>query len=304
MEIRLTQRHIVALNFLLIAVLAYFAALSVNDLVAMRLTPAGVPIPREAPRPADDGVAHRPRVAYQEIVNRDIFNIAPPPQPHVEVAEKIDLHLDLIGVSTASAGRPPYAIISDRIGQQNLYRLGETVPNAGKLVEVDKDKVFIDHNGKRVALNLPKNELPGPVQAAHPLEAPAVDDTPNATADNSDDETYDPNVEDLGDNRYKIPRSTVDHSIGNMNQLLTQMRAIPNTQNGKANGFALSEIEPGSVFDEMGLQEGDVLRSVNGQMITEAGQAMQMMNGLRNASQITIQVLREGHPTTLTYQIQ
>jgi hypothetical protein len=31
---------------------------------------------------------------------------------------------------------------------------------------------------------------------------------------------------------------------------------------------------------------------------------MQMMGALRNASQISVQVLRDGHPTTLTYQIQ
>jgi len=304
MELRLTERHIVALNFLLVAVLAYFAALSVNDLVKLRLIPASVPVPQIVARPIDTRAANRPRVAYQEIVNRDIFNIAPLPQQHIAVEEKIDLHLDLIGVSTATAGKPPYAIISDRIGQQNVYGLGEMIPSAGKLVEVDPDKVFIDHNGKRVALNLPKNEMPGPVEGIQPLVPPPVDDSGDATADNSDAEPYDPNVEDLGDNHYKIPKETLDHSVGNLSQILTQIRAIPNIQNGKTNGFALSEIEPGSVFDEMGLQEGDVLSSINGQAMNDPALAMQMMSQLRNATQIRIQVLRDGHPTTLSYQIQ
>ena len=289
-----------ALNFLLIAVLAYFAALSVNDIVAMRLTPANAVIPRVAATIVEDGANNRPRGAYQEIVNRDIFNIAPPPQQHIEVVQKLDLQLDLIGVSTSSGGKPPFAIIANRSGEQNVYRLGQNVSNAGKLVEVDKDRVLIDHNGQRVAIVLPKDEMPGPVQGVQPM-APPVEE---ATADTSDDEPFDPNVEDLGDNRYKIPRDTLDHSIGNLSQLLTQIRAIPNIQNGKTNGFALSEIEPGSVFDEMGLQEGDVLRSVNGQLMSDPGQAMQMMSALRNASQISIQVLRDGQPTTLTYQIQ
>jgi general secretion pathway protein C len=54
----------------------------------------------------------------------------------------------------------------------------------------------------------------------------------------------------------------------------------------------------------MGLEEGDVLSSVNGQPMTDPAMAMQMMSQLRNASQISIQVLRDGQPTTLTYQIQ
>ena len=40
MEIRLNERHILALNFLLVAVLAYFAAVSVNDIIALRLAPS------------------------------------------------------------------------------------------------------------------------------------------------------------------------------------------------------------------------------------------------------------------------
>jgi type II secretion system protein C len=302
MDLRLSERHIVALNFLLVAVLAYFAALSVNDIVALRMTPANAPVPHFAPRLTDDGSAHRPRVAYQEIVNRDIFNIAPPPQERVEVVEKIDLHLQLIGVSTSTQGKAPFAIIADRTGQQNVYRLGTTVPEAGKLVEVDPDRVYIDHNGKRVAIMLPREDMPGPVQSAQPLAPPSTDDSGDETASN--DEPFEPNVEDLGDNRYKIPKETLDHSVGNLSQLLTQIRAIPNIQNGKTNGFSLSEIEPGSVFDEMGLQEGDVLRSINGQPITDPSQAMQMMAALRNTTQLSIQVLRDGHPTTLTYQIQ
>lgn len=298
MPIRLSERHIIALNFLLIALLAYFAARSVNDVIALRLTPANAPVPQVVTHSVDDGASNRPRVAYQEIVNRDIFNLAPPPQRPALVA-KLDLHLQLIGVSSSTSGKPPYAIIADRSGQQNVYRLGQTVPDAGKLVEVDKDRVFIDHDGTRVAIALPQEDMPGPVASAQPLAPPAADDS----ADNSD-EDFDPNVEDLGDNRYRIPRETLDHSVNNLSQLLTQIRAIPNIQDGRTNGFALSEIEPGSVFDEMGLEEGDVLRMVNGQTITDPAQAMQMMNSLRYSSQISIQVLRDGNPTTLTYQVQ
>ena len=300
MEIRLTERHIVALNFLLVAVLAYFAARTVNDIIAMRMTPTPVAAPHAARRIVDDGAINRPRVAYQEIINRDIFNIPPPPQAVGPVVEKIDLQLDLIGVSTASAGKSPYAIIANRRGEQGVFRLGQQVGDAGKLVEVDKDRVLIDHKGKRIALELPENELPSGVEAAVP-ELPPQEE---ASTDDADAEPFEPNVEDLGDNRYRIPRETLDHSMGNLSQILTQIRAIPNIQNGKTNGFALSEIEPGSDFDEMGLEEGDVLRAVNGQPMTDPAVAMQMMSSLRNANQISVQVLRDGHPTTLSYQIQ
>jgi general secretion pathway protein C len=302
MEIRLNERHIMALNFLLVAVLAYFAAVSVNDIIAMRLTPSQAALPRAVSRIDDGTPINRPRKAYQEIVQRDIFNLQAAPQEHKEVVEQLDLHLTLIGVSSFSTGKP-FAIIENASGQQGVYKVGDVIPaGAGKLIEVDADRAVIDHNGKRVAINLPKEDLPGPVMSAKPIEVPAAVDS----ADDADstDEAFDPNVEDLGDNHYKIPKGTLDHSMSNLSQLLTQIRAVPNIQDGKTNGFALSEIEPGSVFDEMGLEEGDVIRSVNGQSITDPAQAMGMMGALSNQTHLTVQVFRDGKPTTLIYQIQ
>lgn len=299
MELRFSERHIVALNFLLVAILAYFAALSVNDIVALRLTPSqAVPIRTGSGMLGAASGAH-PRAYYDAIVKRDVFNLVPQETTAPVVVE--DLHLNLIGVSQLSSGKS-FAIIEDRSGQQSVYRLGEMIPNAGKLVEVQKDRVIIDRGGRRVALNLPKDTLPGPVVAPKPIAVPPAIDSANSGSDSGDD--FDPNVTDLGDNRYQVPKATIDYSMNHMSELFTQIRAVPNIQNGRTNGFSLSEIEPGSVFDEMGLEEGDILHSVDGQQVTDPGQAMQMMTMLRNRNQLTVQVLREGKPVTLTYTIQ
>ena len=298
MELRFSERHIVALNFLLVAILAYVAALSVNDIVALRLTPAPTTSARSSAAPLRAAAGAHPRAYYDAIVKRDVFNLVPQESSAPVVVE--DLHLNLIGVSRLSKGTS-FAIIEDRSGQQSVYRLGEMIPNAGKLVEVEKDRVIIDRGGKHVALNLPKDTMPGPIVAPRPIAVPPAIDS--AHTDSSGDD-FDPNVTDLGDNRYQVPKSTVDYSMNHLSELFTQIRAVPNIQNGRTNGFSLSEIEPGSVFDEMGLEEGDVLRSVDGQQVTDPAQAMQMMSMLRNRNQLTVQVFRDGKPITLTYTIQ
>src|ERR1700733_5429156 len=133
MELRLSDRHIVALNLLLVTVLAYFAALALNDLVSLRHFTNEAPAMSVQARGTNDSVS-RPRAAYQAIVERDIFNIEVPPPPPAEVVEE-DLHLTLIGVSTATKGKP-YAIVSDARGEQSVYRVGEVIPDSGKLLEV------------------------------------------------------------------------------------------------------------------------------------------------------------------------
>ena len=118
MELHLSDRSITALNFLLVVVLSYFAALSVNDVVVLRRGSAEAPVLRTRGRGADDSSARRPRAAYQAIVDRDIFNLVPPPVAAPEVVVE-ELHITLIGVTQTTGGKP-YAIFADRSGEQSV----------------------------------------------------------------------------------------------------------------------------------------------------------------------------------------
>ena len=148
-----------ALNMLLVVVLAYFAALSVNDVLVLRHGPAEAPVLNTRRTPINDLSAGRSRAAYQAIVERDIFNLEPPPAPAPEVVVE-DLHLTLIGVSQTTTGKP-FAIVADATGQQSVYRVGEIIPSSGKLLEVGKDQAIIEHGGKHVVIALPKDDLSG-----------------------------------------------------------------------------------------------------------------------------------------------
>jgi type II secretory pathway component PulC len=156
MEFNLSERHIMALNALLIAILAYFGALSVKDILALRSSSPALPAIHS--NKVVDAPTNLSRSSYQTIVDRDIFNLAPPPAAVAPVVVE-DLHLTLIGVSQASKGQP-FAIVQDPSGQQSVYRVGEMIPDAGKLLEVAKDHAVVEHGGGRVVINLP-NDKPG-----------------------------------------------------------------------------------------------------------------------------------------------
>ena len=168
MELRFSQRHVTALNFLIIAALAYFAAQCVNDIVKRTMsTDSDAPVAASiAPRSAS-GV--RTRTYYDAVVKRDIFNLVPQDTaPAPVVAE--DLHLKLLGTSLLSKSQP-YAILEDQAGNQSLYQVGEDVPDAGRLVSVEANRVIIDRGGRRVAIDIPPSEIPeaGPSQLGGPM---------------------------------------------------------------------------------------------------------------------------------------
>src|SRR3981081_4011460 len=111
MELRFTQRHVTALNFLIIAALMYFAAQCVIDIVQRRLT-AGNDAPAAASIAPRSVSGIRTRTYSDAIVKRDIFNLVPQDTaPAPVVAE--DLHLKLLGTSMLSKSQP-YAILEDQ----------------------------------------------------------------------------------------------------------------------------------------------------------------------------------------------
>ncbi|MGH7880287.1 MAG: PDZ domain-containing protein, partial [Candidatus Binataceae bacterium] len=162
----------------------------------------------------------------------------------------------------------------------------------------------IMHNGHRTAIEIPRDEsgpVPPIVQQPGLLHGFGIrPGTPPIIPLNRSRA----GVQRLGANRFAVDRSTLNNNLQNVAPLFTQIRAIPNVQNGAANGFRLSEIQPNSIFQQIGLQDGDLLSAVNGQPVGDPAKAMSMMQSLRNQSSITLSVVRNGAPTQLQYIIR
>lgn len=296
MTLRFSERYLMALNLLLIALMAYFLALSANDIIRGRLA-GGAPLHIPAAGEAAASASY-PRAYYDAIVKRDIFNLEPAPEtPSAEVAT--NLHIKLVGTSQLTLSRPFIIVQDDANQRQSLYRLGDEIPDAGKLVGVYKDHAIILHQGRRIQIEMPTQ--PGaPVSPA--TGAPALFGPPGNLM-----HPFFKNggVHRLGPDRYIINRSTFNHSLSNMTPLFTQIRAVPNIgPDGRSSGFTLSEIQPGSLFQQMGLQDGDVLTSVGGQPVSDPAKAMELLTSLRNQSAISLTVMRGGQPVHLQYNVR
>jgi len=179
MQIRLSDRHLTALNFALIAAIAYFAALSADDLIARRLTAGpGFEAPALAARPAI--AANLSRASYSVIVERDVFNSVKEAPAPVEPAAT-NLHVKLLGTSQITAAKP-FAVIEDTNNhQQALYRLDDEIPDAGTLVVVERKRVLINHEGQVTSLSIAEDLSPVSASssttaavAVPPEEEPAV----------------------------------------------------------------------------------------------------------------------------------
>jgi len=102
----------------------------------------------------------------------------------------------------------------------------------------------------------------------------------------------------------RVDRKHLQNQISDFPKLLSQARVVPHFQGGKPDGFVIGDIVPGSLYGQIGLQNGDIIRKVNGQQVTNAQQAMAMYQALKSASSINLELMRAGQVQRMHYNIR
>lgn len=276
---------------LLIALAAYAAALSINSAIAMWLDRG---IPEVAP-PADYAAVDSqtiPELAarpdHSVIFDRNLFGSEP-----IVVAERAPSATpsDLRLRGTADLDGQAFAVIEDGAGgHQDVFGVGERVFGEAKLVSVKPGKATLLQRGRRFTLEITEPEPP---------EADAGKGKKGAAGSGPGS-----GIRKTGENRYVVERREVEHSVENLNSVITQMRAVPFLRDGKGIGFRVFNIKPGSLFERMGLKNGDVVESVNGVELNTPSKAVGLLENVQTADEILVNLLRGGQRQTMTYTIR
>lgn len=113
-------------------------------------------------------------------------------------------------------------------------------------------------------------------------------------------------VQTTGDNTFAIKRADLLKYTNDLSSVLMQARAVPNRDpnTGEINGFRVLDMQPGSIYEQLGLQRMDVIKGVNGEPVDSVQKAMEMYNTLKNGNQVKIQIDRNGKTDTFTYDIK
>lgn len=256
-------------------------------------TAAGAAAPVETtPRQVRSGV----------IVERNLFNsknpggvTEPPGGPRGAAAPAAPpplapLNARLIG--TVVGDGTSFAIIEDgATRRQELYRLNESVLDA-KLIEIERDRVALRRGGKTEYLEMALLDRPaGP--ALPPIAAPR---TPAPQTSSG--------IAQGGENSFVVDQRELEHAFENMNQLLTQARMVPFFNAGKAEGFRIFAIRPNSLFEKIGLRDGDVLQRINGNELTDPARAFELFEQLKDERVVQVDLVRNGAKQTLSYEIR
>lgn len=266
---------------------------------------AAAPSPAAAPaRPASDQFRQRNpfRVRPNRVAETPPPTPAPTPLPAVPPPrEPIDASTKLDLVGTFVMGKDRYAVVVIKAKQQEVVVKEDEspLPNS-RIIRILPREVRMLLDGQEAVLKLDfiQRGQGGPVAAAPP---PAV---PNPYAQPPGVTVPDVPQPPAGEGQARrLARSEVDQYLDNLNQLLTQVNVQPVFQAGQPSGFRLTDIQRGTILDQIGIQDGDTLRFVNGQRIDSVQSAFQLYNILKESTNVEITVIRNTRPVTLRYLI-
>ena len=284
---------VVALNLVLLTMIAYFAARITASGVAARLErPTAVGVSRAGPVAAPAAV--QPESAYAVIYERDVFNAtkgAPAERGAID-AKRTDLNVKLWGTAIAADPAKSYAIIEDLAARrQSLYRVGDLILDTATLRRVEWDRVVLDRNGEEEVLELASARGPATASAS-------------AGAAGGGSAIPGERIRKTADNKFVIDRRELEKTVANINEVFTQARAVPYFENGKTVGFRVFAIKAGSVFEKIGLQNGDVIQRVNGVELTDPTKAISLFTELQNEGHIAVDLQRNKATKSFSYEIR
>ena len=220
----------------------------------------------------------KPVVASGRSIFGDVGAPTPPPRSQPTPKPASNLPMTLVG-TFITRGQQPYAIIEEQKKKsQDDFVVGDTVFGEAKLVAIYEDRVEIERNGQ--------------------IEILALDSAPERGPEMKG------GVGVINENEFVVDEGELDRALENLPLLLTQARAVPFFKEGRAVGLRLFAIKAGSLFERIGLQNGDVLKAINGNSLADLSQALQLFQRLKEEKTINVVMERNMTEKEVRYYIK
>ncbi len=316
-----------------LALSALFLARGTTSLLAGALLP---------PRPAlaqatGTGGATRPPGSelpdYKAILKRNMFDPTTgplwPPKPPPAPPEDVDPNGAPDEAEALAPGQLPppcdgstkliAAVYSERFPEWSFATLtsGSESPllyrKGGKLGDMEVDTilpkaVYMRQSDRRLcSLVLFVDKAAIQARAAVPVVRPPVPRAaPMAAAamGGISEAEMDQNIHAVSDTKFSVPRSFVDKILSNQAEIMSSARVVPHEENGQVVGVKLYGIRRNSLLGKLGLQNGDMLRTINGFAMSSPDTALEAYSRLRTASNLAVAIERRGQPMNIQYDIQ
>lgn len=234
--------------------------------------------------PDNKGHQKPPLDDYRLIIDRNIFgSVDRTPEEvkaeEIEALEPTSLKIALLGTVTGIPQNAVAVIEETDKRKQGMFKVGDSIQDA-IIKMILRGKVVLRVENRDEILTMEEAEV-GMADKEHQASSPSGIGT-----------------------TITVSRSDVEQSLNDINKLMSQARIRPHFKDGKPDGLAVSNINRGSIFAKLGLQDGDIVQGINDNGIKSPDDIMALYQKLKSGSQVELQIDRKGERQTLNYRFR
>ena len=281
------QRVIWVINLLLVIWIASQLASLTWGLLAPSETPEpAAVVTGDIPARADPGQQLVRQLPNWHLMGEVTRQAAPVKQAAPVDAPDTRLQLVLRGVLASDDKENARAIIADPRGKEDQYGIGDKLPGNVELSEVYPDRVILMRNGRYETLRLPQDKKSGGTTVAARKSTARATTGRRATSP----------AERLQNVRKQLKQSP--------KSLYGLVRATPHKgDDGSVVGYAVSPGRDPALFEQVGLQAGDVVMQVNDIRLDNPANSARALKSVQSGESVSVTVLRGGAEQVLTLNL-
>jgi general secretion pathway protein C len=215
-------------------------------------------------------------------------------KPEAPVITATPLNVKLKGVFAGLPPFPAFAIVSVN-GKDQPVKVGtEVMPG------VMLDSVFARHVLLRRAGTVEKVEFEEHAAGSGAAPVATGSRMPRPQPQPQQNPQFKLNVEPAGANNLNLSRAELNQSLQDPKQL----QNIGRIDTNPGGGVGVQDVPQGSLFEKLGLQQGDVVRALNGVPVNSQADLMRLYQQFSQVGQVRVDGTRAGAPLQLNYNIR
>jgi len=225
----------------------------------------------------------RKPILERNLFGAQIASVAQAPlPPQEEELEETELPLRLLGTVTSDKSPGSRATIEDKTSRKHeVVRIGDHLQSHSevKIAAIERGRVILWNGERREELRLKE-------------DAPKAPPTPRRTARRSRSRRREtPDSNQIGALAKRLQELQGDTGFGrSTTELLTQAKLIPKYSDGEMTGMQVNDIKPGSLYEKLGLKDGDVISAVNGIAIDSTAASSKILSQFTRADEFEIEL--------------
>ena len=191
-----------------------------------------------------------------------------------------------------------------------LHRGGADVDGA-RIRAIYSDSIILQDTGGLCRLAMfqvegpPKKPRPKPSVRQNRKQAPKKPRGPMADRNAGlSEEEMSQGIEKVNDSNFNLSRAMLNKVLDNAGKLIGIAAVAPKIEGGESVGMEIRGVRPGTLLTKIGIHNGDILESINGESLTSPDAALGAYTTLRTADKFTLSIRRNGKSMMINYNLE